>query len=179
MENQSCHDNLKLLIRFGFQINWTLLLMGYRGHGFIPPILTQKDICMYAMEQLELTDDYLVAILADSENNSCEFDETLEKLSRYENVSTEIQLRKLRVLVLYREFKSLPDQYVDGLLALSEAWISLGMPDDCPHVFQGRNNSLSPDEYYTQSMYDYLKEKNFNWLDKEITYIITQEKVEH
>lgn len=177
MEYKLCPDNLEQLVQFGFKINWTLLRIGYQGYKLIPPLFTKEDICVYAMKQLELTDNSLVAMLVCNENDSYEFEKTLENLASNENVNMEIQLRKLRVLILFRHFKTLPDDYTNGLIELTEAWISLGVPDDCPHIIQGCNNSLSPDAYYTKEMYDILKKKNFDWLNKEISYLISQENL--
>ena len=63
MEYQLCLDNLDQLIQFGFQINWTLLQIGYYGYKFIPKLLTEQDISSYAIEQLKLSNNKLVMIL--------------------------------------------------------------------------------------------------------------------
>ncbi len=175
MEYKLCLDNLEQLVQFGFKINWTLLQIGYQGRDFIPRLFTKENIYMYAMKQLELTDNILIAMLVCTENDDYEFEMILEKLTKNENASQVIQLRKLRVLILFRHFTTLPNDYTDALIELTEIWVSLGMPDDCPHIIQGRNNSLSPAEYYTKEMYDILRKKNFDWLEKEISYIISQE----
>ena len=49
--------------------------------------------------------------------------------------------------------------------------MKLGFPEDSPHIFQGRNNNITPEEYYTQENYDYLYEKHIEWLQKEIKSI--------
>ena len=174
MEYRLCLNNLEQLVQFGFKINWTLLQTGYLGYDLIPPLFTKEDICIYATKQLESIDNNLVSMLICAENDEFEF--ILKKLAKNENVNVEIQIRKLRVLILFRQFKALPNDYTNGLIELTEVWISLGIPDDCPHIIQGRNNLLSPDMYYTEKMYAILKKRNFDWLDKEILYIISQDK---
>ena len=175
MEYQLCHNNIEQLIQFGFKINWTLLRIGYLGYDFIWPLFTKEDIVTYAIKQLEWADNYLVANLISEENDNYEFEMILERMAKNEDVNIEIQLRKLRVLIVFRHLKTLPNDYTNGLIELTEIWVSLGMSDDCPHIIQGRNNSLSPDIYYTKEMYDALKKKNFDWLNEEISYIISTE----
>lgn len=177
MEYQLCLDNLDQLIQFGFQINWTLLQIGYYGYKFIPKLLTEQDISSYAIEQLKLSNNKLVMILlACIGYDDYKFEQVLQKLIKDERVNKELQIRKWRVLLVFRCVKSLPDNYTDGLIELTELWISLGIPDDCPHIIQGHRNNLSPHEYYTQAMYNVLKKKNEEWLHKEILFIISQEK---
>lgn len=175
MEYKLCHNNIEQLIQFGFKINWTLLRIGYLGYDFIWPLFTKEDIVTYVIKQLEWADNYLVANLVSEENDNYEFEMILERMAKNEDVNIEIQLRKLRVLIVFRHLKTLPNDYTDGLIELTEIWVSLGMPDDCPHIIQGRNNSLSSDIYYTKEMYDALKKKNFDWLNEEISYIISTE----
>lgn len=175
MEYKLCPNNLEQLVQFGFKINWTLLQVGYWGNNFIPPQFTQKDVITYALEQLESIDNNLITMLVCTENDSYGFENILQNLAKNEEVSKELQIRKLRALIVFRNLETLPDDYTEGLIELTEIWISLGLPDDCPHIIQGRNNSLSPDTYYTKEMYEALKKKNFDWLDNEISYIIFKE----
>ena len=177
MEYKLCPNNLEQLVQFGFKINWTLLQIGYFGDDFLPPQFTKNEIIAYALEQLETVDNNLIAWLACTENDSYEFEDTLKKLAKNEGVNKEIQIRKLRVLIVFRNIGIMPDDYTEGLIKLTEIWVSLGLPDDCPHIIQGRNNSLSPDTYYTKEMYETLKKKNVDWLDNEISYIIFKEHV--
>lgn len=175
MEYKFYPNSLEQLVHFGFKINWTLLQIGYLGCDFIPSVFTKGDISSYALNQLESTDDILVAMLADTNNTEYEFERILERLARNEDVNVDNQIRKLRVLILFRHFRTLPYDYTDGLIELTEIWISLGLPNDCPHIIQGRGNSLSPSTYYTKEMYETLKKRNIDWLDNEISYIKKQE----
>ena len=183
MEYQLCPNNLEQLIQFGFKINWTLLQIGYLGNNFIPPQLTQEDLVKYALERLETIQDDLIAMLVCSVDDCYEFEHILGKLAKNENVSQEMQIRKLRVLIVFRNLKTISDDYTKsgdytkGLIELTEMWVSLGLPDDCPHVVQGRSNSLSPEAYYTKAMYEALQKKNFDWLENEISYIAFKDRI--
>lgn len=177
MEFKLCHNNLEQLIKLGFNINWTLLQIGYYGSEFILPQFTAEDVIKYAAEQLNSVNDILIERLACSENDSYEFRNILARLVSKEKVSKEMQMRKLRVLILYKKFANIPNNYIDGLVELTEIWVSLGLPDDCPHIVQGRGNSLSSNDYYTEEMYETLKKRNFDWLDNEISCIIFKENL--
>lgn len=177
MEYRLCRNNLYQLLEFGFQIRWTTVKIGYYGYHFIPPQLTMGEICEFTAEEMMNKDcNDLVARLACAEGDKCEFEEVLNRLVKGEDVSASIQLRKWRVLLLFRQLKKLSDDYTEGLVQLTEFWLSLGLPDDCPHIVQGRNNCLSPNQYYTKEVYTALKKKNENWLESEIADIIASEK---
>ena len=54
---------------------------------------------------------------------------------------------------------------------MTELWDSLGFPEDSPHIVQGVNNTLSPNEYYSQENYDELYRLNYEWFMKEWQYL--------
>ena len=176
MERGAFRDRLDQLVRWGLKINWTLLRAGYCGKGFIPPQFTQEDIVAYALEKLKTVEDNLVAVLAGAENDRYEFESTLNSLAKNEGASEEIQARKLRALLVFRCMETAPDDCVEGLIHWTETWVSLGLPEDCPHIVQGRHNALSPDAYYTREMCEALKKRNADWLDQGITYIVSRER---
>jgi hypothetical protein len=167
-------EELKLL---KFQINWTLLCIGYRGASSVPILLNEQDISCYALEILESLDEgyELIAQLISTGNDDYEFNEILDELIKSENVDFDLQVRKWRVLLLNRQIKRLPKDCFEGLISLTELWVSLGLPDDCPNIIQGRNNSYSPKEYYTQSMFELVLKNNMKWLKMEISIIISLE----
>lgn len=61
-------------------------------------------------------------------------------------------------------------------MGLTELWLELGYTSDSPHIIQGKNNSISPVEYYTDANYNYLYEKNKCWLKDEINFLIQNQK---
>lgn len=62
---------------------------------------------------------------------------------------------------------SLNTDPVYALIELSDFWIKWGY-EDCPHIFQGVNNCMAPDDYYTDKNYESIFRKNLNWLNEEI-----------
>ena len=65
--------------------------------------------------------------------------------------------------------------YIDGLMELSDLWIELEFPNDSPHIFQGRENNITPQEYYTKQNYDKLFSKHKEWLKNEINYVLSNQ----
>lgn len=177
MEYQLSRNKIEQLKSLQFKINWTLLKIAHKGSGVIPPLLTIKDICQYAEKCLELMDsDYdLVAQLA-LEKNEYDFCDCLDKLVKSEAIDYQLQIRKWRVLLVFDQLQNLSKDYTEGLLELSELWVSLGLPADCPHIIQGRNNIYTPQDYYTTEMYNRIVGINKEWLEKETAFIIASEK---
>ena len=62
-------------------------------------------------------------------------------------------------------------KYIEGLIELTELWDKLGFPSDMPHIVQGRNNTISPSEYYSQENYDKLYDINCDWFKTELLYL--------
>lgn len=61
-------------------------------------------------------------------------------------------------------------------MGLTELWLELGDTADSPHIIQGKDNPISPVEYYTDANYDYLYKKNKCWLKNEIHFLIQNQK---
>lgn len=177
MESQSCPNIIHKLQAFGFEINWTLLKIGYEGQGFLPKLIS-SDIISQHSESLvgKMESGYELIVQLIGPENELEVGQVLEKLSRQENADQSIQQRKLRVYVVLEALKTLPNDYFNGLLELTEIWVSLGLPDDCPHIVQGRNNAYTPQEYYTQDIFNDLLAKSKQWAKEEIEYIKSLEK---
>ena len=74
-------------------------------------------------------------------------------------------------LAVYDVIKEKNHNFVDGLIQLTELWDKLDYPKDSPHTVQGRNNKISPNEYYTQENYDKLYKANCEWFRKELLYL--------
>ena len=99
----------------------------------------------------------------------------LHSLASDDGSTLSIQLQKWRAYLLKCTLDNISSDYLQGLLELMEFWVTVGIPKDCPHMFPGRNNTLLAQEYFTQSMYDILVEKNKRWLKTEIAYILSIE----
>lgn len=157
-------------IEKGFRISWTLLNMGWDGSSKFKKQLAGQDIIDFAMSKMEDGDESIdVVLLASSHaTNTEEISELLKRLSDGEEVNADIEFRKWRAIYVSKNLPDIQAEYIQGLIELGDIWAMLDFPDDSPHVFQGRNNSITPNEYYTQENYIKLLEKHREWVEKEI-----------
>ena len=157
----------------GFGITWTLLDIGFDGSVKFSKQLSGQDIIDYAIDRIEKGDESPdVVLLAGSHaSNTEEISELLKKLSDDEKVDGDVEFRKWRVLYVSNHLPHVQDDYIQGLIELGDIWAYFDFPDDSPHVFQGRNNDIVPNEYYTQKNYERLLDAHKRWLDEEITHL--------
>ena len=92
-----------------------------------------------------------------------------EKVIRINNI-------KLRATRVNNFLKDKNTNCIDGLMGLTELWLELGYTADSPHIIQGKDNNISPVEYYTEANYNYLYEKNKQWLRDEVDFLIIHQE---
>ncbi len=66
------------------------------------------------------------------------------------------------------------DDTLQGLLELTEFWVSIGMPEGSPHEYPNADNATSG--YFTKENYLRLKNGNENWLCSEMRNIMQLDK---
>jgi hypothetical protein len=154
-------------------ITWRML---YRG--LLKKQIPISEIVEYAMEQLEKGDDRIeICELAGSSDNDLEdIMNILYELADEEKSQDDLEDRKLRATRINNFLKDKYSNCIDGLMGLTELWLELGYSIDSPHIIQGKDNSISPVEYYTDANYNYLYEKNKYWLEDEVHYLIQNQK---
>lgn len=154
-------------------ITWKLL---YRG--LLEKQISINEIIQYAKEQLEKGDDRIeICELAGSSDYDLEdVMDTLYELAKEEKNPDDLEDRKLRAARVNKFLKDKNANCIDGLMGLTELWLELGCTADSPHIIQGKDNSISPVEYYTDANYNYLYEKNKHWLKDEVYFLIHNEK---
>lgn len=154
-------------------ITWRML---YRG--LLEKQIPINEIVEYAMEQLEKGDDRIeICELAGSSDNDLEdIMNILYELADEEKSQDDLEDRKLRATRVNNFLKDKYSNCIDGLMGLTELWLELGYTTDSPHIIQGKDNSISPMEYYTDANYNYLYEKNKSWLEDEVHYLIQNQK---
>lgn len=157
---------------YNLKVTWKLLYLGFRGDTLFKDQFSANDILDYAIEQLESENcDKLVYELAnEQESDSEEISKLLEKLSINENLN-ELELRKLRAVIMLKHLAVKNKNFINGLMELGDLYIQLNFPKDSPHIIQGRNNNITPDQYYTKENYDNLYKKHLLWLKNEIKFI--------
>ncbi|MBD5480195.1 MAG: DUF2247 family protein [Lachnospiraceae bacterium] len=64
----------------------------------------------------------------------------LDELAEQENAQDDFEGRKIRAVIVSNALRVKNDDYINGLLDLTDLWIDLGCPNDSPHIIQGREN---------------------------------------
>lgn len=172
-------NKLQILKNMGFHISWLLVKIGYCGEKNIYPQLTKNEVADFASMMIETArkEDYepLSMLIVGSESER-EFIEAINSLSKGEITNLEIEYKKWRVFLVKQTLDKIDIDYTSGLLQLTELWISLGLPNDSPHIIQGRNNSMTPQEYYTKETFENILLRHKKWIAKEIQKICSEEE---
>lgn len=156
---------LKDIKQLGLFITWRLLYLGVQsGH------IETEEVIEYAIEKLEEGSEReeiceLAGAYAEEHEEICN---VLWKLTEQEDTQNDIENRKIRAVIVSRVLKSKNKNCINGLMDITDLWIELGYPDDSPHIIQGKGNCVSPSEYYTMDNYNFLYEKNVEWLKMEL-----------
>ncbi len=158
-------ENIKKL---GLSITWRLL---YKG--ICEKQLNAEDVIDYAIEKLEAGDSRIeVCELAGSYVDEQEdIRSLLCKLVEQENTQDDFEDRKIRAVIVSNALRTKDNNCINGLMNLTDLWIGLGYPSDSPHIIQGKDNNMTPKEYYTIENYNLIYEKNVEWLKKELEYL--------
>lgn len=180
-------------LRAAFGVNWTTVLVGWKGTGPLspwpgrqdgpPPMLSADEVTSYGEERLAASSNQveqglivsLLSLVPRSAGRQT-VRERLEPLSRLDGGDPEIELRKWRVTLLEQLLRSLPLDPVYGLIALSEFWQSFGFPSDCPHEVQGRGNAVTPEDYYAEDNLLRLLRRHRAWIEREKLAIIGHDR---
>ncbi len=74
----------------------------------------------------------------------------------------------MAVTLLAQFPKTVPNEPLHGLLALTEFWGMFGYPDDSPHTVQGRGNRIAPNEYYSDENFRSILCRHVEWVSSEL-----------
>jgi hypothetical protein len=155
-----------------FLITWKLINLGFRVHNQFAAYLSAEAIIDYAQRQRVITHDEEVSLLAGKDKKDITgIDCRVRSLAEKESTSYELEFRKWRVLWIRNGLPDIEADYTFGLTKLEDLWARFDFPDDTPHVIRGKNNAITPDEYYTEKNYKASLKKNQDWVSKEIDEI--------
>jgi hypothetical protein len=162
-------------LREEFQVNWTIVLIGWEGPAEQPPSVSTEELLAYAEERLGSSsnfsheDELIVNLMSlDSQRVSRERLRDLLQRLAMSGGNEAIELRKWRVILLKELLKTLSDDPILALISLTDFWASFDFPADSPHIVQGRGNTLSPTEYYQEGNLKTLLERHRTWIANEI-----------
>lgn len=156
---------LKEIKELGLSITWRLLYLGVQSE-----YIETEEVIEYATEKLEEGSEReeiceLAGAYAEDHEEICN---VLWKLTEQEETQNDIENRKIRAVIVSKVLKTKNGNCINGLMDITDLWIELGYPNDSPHIIQGKENCITPSEYYTMDNYNFLYTKNVEWLRKEL-----------
>lgn len=165
-------NKLILIKNMGLKITWKLIGIGLFGCGEIPIVLSRGDVLEYLYSSLEENEDTIgdIVDLLCEENDNIAFDKKIIKLAS-DSSNIDLQKRKWKICLLRILIDNLSEDYMQGILEMMEFWVSMGISDDCPLTFPAENNAESVQNYFTQSSYEILIERNREWIGREVLRI--------
>jgi hypothetical protein len=158
-----------------FKITWRLIDIGFMGSETFRNELSSQEIIDYAIFVCNnnINDEDII-------NLACEYSENIDKVDSYlknlvskERTSNEIELKKWRVVYVKKQLSKPSTDFISGLIELGDIWAKFNFPEDSPHIFQGINNDITPEQYYTEENYKKLLKTHFIWLSDEISKLKT------
>jgi hypothetical protein len=161
---------LKTLLDSRLPVNWATMRTGWNGPGKFPPQLSVADVAAYATQLIEenLEQPDCVLRLAGADENEREMvEKCLLRLAAQAGADEAVELRKWRALMLEEVLETLDDSPLYGLIGLTEFWEKFDYPPDSPHQVQGRDDQLSPADYYTAANFRRVLAQHRRWLDEE------------
>lgn len=169
------NNKLNQLKNMGFKIPWKLISIGLHGCDRIPVLLCLDEILEYFDSLLikvdEQTDDIISLIC--EKDDPMKFDSLLKKFADKDESATEVQIRKWRVYMLNNLLENISEDFLQGLLELMEFWVTMGESDDCPLIFP--TIKMIKKDYFSKESYEFLVERNYKWLNQEISDIISSD----
>ncbi len=153
------------------KITWTLILICFnsnrllRNSEYERTFISANEVINYAVGFLEYTenDDIVsLAILRSGEKEDVL--NILKKLSESENGDYSLEFRKFRSMYIYENLPSRNDDFMHGILKISELWDKFGFPEDSPNIYFEFKN-------YSQENFNKLLDIHNSWLKSEFEFI--------
>lgn len=161
----------------GFKVTWKLIYIGLYGLYEIPVLLTREEVFDYLdglLTNMNSQTDDVVSLICERDD-SIGFDKLFEKMVKNDKSDILLQVRKWRAYLLKILIDNIGQDCLQGLLNLMEFWMSMGKPEDCPHIFPDNERDDKGRDYFTPSTFNFLVKKNRDWLHQEIAEIIKLE----
>jgi len=165
---------LEELRELGFYVTWKLIDLGFKGSDVFRNELTARNIIDFAITMVsneQDADDDVVGLACEYDANVDKINDYVVILARKENSEYTLEFRKWRSLYVLRHLPNKEKDHIEGLIELGDIWAYFDFPPDSPHVFQGQNNNITPELYYTKKNYNTILRKHIVWLNNEVKEI--------
>ena len=174
---------LENFVELGLNVTWKLIDIGFKGEEnnkftfYFKNNLSAKNVIDYAislMQKCKNIDDNIFELACENEKNEYEVNNYVKKLAQNENTEYDVELKKWQILYILNHLPDADKAEIDfgrGLVELTEIWVSLACPSNFPNIFQGVNNDLAPEEYYSPGNYEKFRCELVEWISDEIQRI--------
>lgn len=154
-------------------VNWGTLMIGWEGPGHFQTQLSISEIQKFAEEWLSITDknnDIVSDLIINDGSDFITLKENLEFLWKQSKSDLLLEQQKWRYVLLKKLIEKIAksNDYMQGLIELTDFWAMFDFPEDSPHVVQGRGNKMSPVDYYTEETFKREIKEHQEWLNKEL-----------
>lgn len=156
--------------------SWNELKVGRFGYTdneySLKGIVNDKFVLKYTLDYLSKNEDEKNSYLWELGSLFSPYDESeIHKLLNFIANSDENDLKayyKWRWILVDRLLERISGKDdVNALLEISEFWLDLHSPQDMPYQYQGIENQLTPQEFYTENHLAQVVRDHNQWLEKE------------
>lgn len=154
--------------KLGLTITWRLL---YKA--IYEKRMSVENAIAFAIEKLERGDERreICELAGSYTDERDDILNLLHELIQQENTEDDLEYRKIRAVIVSNTLRIKDNNYINGLMNLNDLWMKLDYPSDLLHAIQGKNNDITPDQYYTAENYNLLYKRNEDWLKGELEYL--------
>lgn len=166
-------NKLKLIDDVGLRITWKLIYIGLNGRGEIPKSITRGDIIDFLSESLTEINpetDKTVELICNKDDDE-RFCKLIKEFADGDESDILLQKRKWVVCLLKILIDNINSDHMQGLLELTEFWMTVGADSACPIVFPEKGDGSSVTEFFTETSYIMNLNKCRDWLVREINDI--------
>lgn len=170
MAYQPYLNRIDLFKKLGIKVTWRTLLIGLMGPGKFLAQLTTQEIIDYACDFLDKEDvaEEVIELISCSKDDKDEIKTILNRLADKENTNFGEEELKWQVALLSVCLEKISQKAMYGMIELTEFWEKFGYPKNCPHIIQGKNNNLSPNEYFSNDFFNQMIIRHREWISQQI-----------
>ena len=160
-------------------VDYGVILQSWIGIPGVNIKLKYQDIIDFAIKRInnspnELEENLLIDLTSVCFLDNAEITRILTELCDFEQVNITMSLRKWRLYLLKNILNDLETDALYVLIRLSEFWIEWQtvLIDPIPHLYQGVNNSMSPQDYYSEENMNRTIDIHKKWIENEIKSVV-------
>jgi hypothetical protein len=155
--------------RLGVPVDGCMLAVAWMGPGDLHPLITGEDVAAYAAARLVTASPSetgpLITLLNAAQADRETVREAIHLLMAVERCDLDRALLAWSVVLLEKLLSELPEDPVAQLTALSSFWAVLRYPPFSPHVVQGRDDAMAPEDYYAATHAAEVLRRHVTWVE--------------